>query len=349
MARGLLASLAHMPRSPLTRALSLVTLLFAFLAVGCGSRARFEVVRPALLDASQVGNTFSVQPFNGVDPNAAYQVQTMLQQRIANSLNPAIRLLAAGGGIIVTGDVMDFSYREDFSTAQTTCSRSVQYTDANGRQQTRTENYPCVQTTRWGNASASVRFVVMVANTGQVVFDRTYQDALQSSTSATNGRPAPIDGRGMLESMIGSFVGQFARVILPWPDTVEVAFTDCGGADGCGQAFDLVRAGNLQGAEQVYTQILGPYDDASAQLNPEDADIVSKTLFNRGVIRAYTGSYELGMQDLQRAIAIRPGEQQWQEELAQIEQLAAEQEALASQMGQAMAQAQGGSAVQQVQ
>lgn len=315
-----------------------VLLSLAAASAGCATRARFEVVRPALLDASQVGNTFSVQPFGGVDASAAYQIQAMLEQRIASSLNPAIRLMAGGGGIIVTGDVIDFSYREEFSSSQATCSRSVQYTDANGRTQTRTENYQCVQTTRWGNASASVRFVVMVGTSGQVVFDRTYQDAAQTSTSATNGRPAPIDGRYMLDRMVNSFVAQFARVILPWPETVEVAFTGCGGADGCGEAFDRVRAGNLQSAEQIYTQILGPYDDASAPLNPDDADIVSETLFNRGIIRAYTGSYELGIQDLTRAIEIRPGERRWREELAQIEQLAAEQEQLQSQMGQAIAQ-----------
>ena len=274
-----------------------------------------------------------------ISPTRGVSVWIKVSRSIsASSLNPSIRLLAGGGGIIVTGDVMDFSYREDFSTAQSTCSRSVQYTDSNGRTQTRTESYPCVQTTRWGNASASVRFVVMVAGSGQVVFDRTYQDTAQTSTTANNGRPAPIDGRGMLDSMVSSFVAEFSRVILPWPETVVVQFTGCGGADGCGEAFDRVRAGNLQAAEQIYTQILGPYDAPGSALNPDDADIVSETLFNRGIIRAYTGSYELGIQDLTRALEIRPNEGRWREELSQIEQLAAEQEALQSQMGQAIAQ-----------
>ena len=317
---------------------ALLVIALALASFGCATRARFEVVRPALLDASQVGNTFSVQPFGGVDASAAYQIQAMLEQRIASSLNPAIRLLAGGGGIIVTGDVVDFSYREELRGEEATCSRQVQYRDANGRTQTRSESYRCVRTTRYGHASAGVRFVVMVAATGQVVFDRTYQDASETSTSATNGRPASIDGRYMLDRLVESFVAEFARVILPWPETVEVAFTGCGGADGCGEAFDRIRGGDLGAAEQIYTQILGPYDAPGAALNPDDADIVSETLFNRGIIRAYTGSYELGIQDLTRAIEIRPGEARWREELAQIELLAAEQEALQSQMGQAIAQ-----------
>lgn len=339
MAHRLLASQANMTSSrlaPSSFVAPAVVVALALASIGCGTRARFEIVRPALLDASQVGNTFTVQPFGGVDPNASYQIQTMLEQRIANSLNPSIRLIAGGGGVIVTGDVMDHSYHEELQSVQQTCSRSVSYTDSNGRTQTRSENYPCVQTTRYGTARSSVRFVVMVASTGQVIFDRTYEDSSQTSTTATNGQPAYIDGRRMLDSMVDGHVAQFAHVILPWPDTVEVAFTGCGGADGCGEAFEMVRGGNLAGAEAKYTEILGPYSEASATVDPEDVNIVSETLFNRGIIRSYTGSYELGMQDLQRALEIRPGERAWRVELTNIETMAAEQDALRQQMGQAM-------------
>lgn len=321
-----------------SHALIFASIALALAAAGCGSRARFEIVRPALLDASQVGNTFTVQPFGGVDQGAAYQIQAMLQQRITNSLNPAIQLVAAGGGVIVTGDVLENYYDENVTASQQTCSRSVQYRDAQGRLQSRTESYPCVQMTRYGNARSSVRFVVMVATTGQVVFDRTYQDSAQTSTSMTNGQPPPINGRAMLDDMIHGFVAEFSRVILPWPDSVVVAFTGCGGADGCGNAFEAVRHGDLVGAESIYTQILGPYDQPTAQVDEEDRNIVAETLFNRGIVRSYSGSYELGMQDIQRALEIRPDEGNWRTELANIETLATEQDALRSQMSQALAQ-----------
>src|SRR5688500_15503079 len=143
MARVLLASHANMTSSrlPGLARFSRFAIALAALAIatGCGSRARFEIVRPALLDASQVGNTFSVQPFGGVDPGVSYQIQAQLEQRIATSLNPAIRLLAGGGGVIVTGDVIEHSYQEDLRSVEDTCSRSVSYVDSNGRTQTRTE------------------------------------------------------------------------------------------------------------------------------------------------------------------------------------------------------------------
>jgi hypothetical protein len=298
----------------------------------CGARARFEIVRPALLDASPFGNTFTVQPIGGVDPGAAYRIQALLEQRIAASLNPSIRLLPGGGGVIVGGVVLDHSYSESISTARATCYRNETYYDANGRQQTRSVPYDCVTTTRTGVAHSAIRFSVQIASTGQLIVDRIYEDSRQDSTSATNGMPAGINAGYMLDTLIQNAVDEFARVILPWPDTVEVAFSDCGGADGCDEAWELVRHNDLTAAETIYTRILGPYDAAGTVPDEGDAEIVADTLFNRGVVRAYTGSYELGMADIQRALTIRPQEDSWRDELVQIEALATEQDSLRQQV-----------------
>lgn len=312
------------------RAAALLFTLFALSA--CGARARFEIVRPALLDASPFGNSFSVQPFQGVDVNAAYRAQALLEQRITASLNPSHRLMMGGGGVIIGGQVLTHDYREEMRQQDQTCSRSVNYVDANGRTQSRSESYRCTQYTRYGTARSAIRFTVAIANTGQIVWDRVYDDARDAQTSATNQTPDGINAGGMLDAMVQNAVSEFSTVILPWPDTVEVAFSDCGGGEGCDDAWGLVRSGDLAGAEVIYTRILGPYDDVSAAVNPEDNEIVADTLFNRGVVRAYTGSYELGMADIQRAVSLRPEEDSWAPELARIEALAGEQDALRQQI-----------------
>lgn len=304
----------------------------SFVTACGGARARFEIVRPALLDASPYGNTFTVQPFDGVDRGAAYRAQAQIEQRIAHSLNPSIQLLTAGGGVIVSGTVLEHSYAEQTSSTQQTCQRTESYRDATGRTQTRSVPYPCVQIMRIGRARSAIRFSIALASTGQVIFDRVYEQADSAQTSAVDAPPPPIDGAGMLTRLLDDSVEQFARVILPWPDTVEVAFTDCGGAEGCDEAFRLVTANDLRGAEALYTRILGPYDDPALAPSEQDADIVAETLFNRGIVRAYTGSYELGLQDLERALAIRPDEESWRAEFAQIEALAEESDRLRSQI-----------------
>lgn len=308
--------------------------LFAVLALSaCGARARFEIVRPALLDASPFGNTFTVQPLSGVDPGAAYRVQALLEQRIQSSLNPSIRMMAGGGGVIVGGQILDHSYGETFQQQMQTCYRTEYYRDARGQSQSRSVPYQCMQVTRTGTAHSAIRLTVMIASSGQLIWDRVYEGSRQAQTSATNGTPAGIDAGSMLTDLVDTAVAEFSPVILPWPDQVEVPFTDCGRADGCDRAWAAVQASDLPGAEAIYTQILGPYDTtATTTVDEEDNEIVADTLFNRGIVRAYSGSYELGIADLQRAIAIRPQESDWARELATIEALAAEYDALRQQV-----------------
>jgi hypothetical protein len=304
----------------------------ALLLAACGAHARFEIIRPALFDASPYGNTYTVAPVGGVDARAAYRVQSSLEQRIVHSLNPSIRLLVAGGGVIVGADVVDHSYREDLTNRADTCYRSESYRDAYGRVQTRSVPYTCYHYTRTGYAHSAIRFTLTIASTGQVIFDRTYEGSDSVSTSAINAAPPGIDSDRMLFALVDGAVDDFARVILPWRDTVEVAFTDCGGGEGCDEAFRAIQQNDLRTAEAIYTRILGPYDDATAVPSGEDAEIVAETLFNRGVVRAYTGSFELGIADIQRALSIQPNHDDWRAELAQIEALAAEQDQLRQQI-----------------
>ncbi len=312
----------------LSTPLAIASLALALAAAGCGSSARFQVVRPALLDASPFGNTFTVSAFGGRYPDASYEVQRLLQQHITTSLNPSIRLLGQGGGVFVTGEVLAYDYGEQMSRDARTCTRTQRYQDAQGRWQTRNENYACTQYTRTGSARVVVRFVVQIASTGQWVYDQTYEDSDSVVTSATDQEPARIDPRAMLSNLDAGLVAGMARRIKPWEESV---FTDCAGAEGCDAAFRRVQASDLFGAEQIYTQILGPYSEPIA-VPEDDADIVSQTLYNRGVVRAYSGSYELALADLQRACDMRPDRPEWRDMLAEVERTAEESDRLRQQI-----------------
>lgn len=309
-----------------------LALAAALAGAGCGGpRARFEIVRPALLDASPYGNTFSVAPVTGVDARAAAYVQAQLERRIAASLNPSIRLLPTGGGVVVGAQVLAHDYREEVVPSTGTCYRNESYRAANGRTETRQIPYTCTRFTRNGYARSEIRFTIMLAS-GGLIYDRVYEGTDSASTSELNRAPLPIDGNAMLLALVDRAVNNFARVILPWPDSVEVEFTDCGGGEGCDEAFRALQRNDLQTAEAIYTRILGPYENVSTVPDEEDAEIVAETLFNRGVVRAYTGSYELGIADIQRALAIQPNHDDWRVELARIEALAAEQDQLRQQI-----------------
>lgn len=307
---------------------------------GCARTATFAVTRPAMLNAAAVGNTMSVggiaapsgQP---QDLQAAAEISADLTGRISHSLNPSIRLVANGGGVLVTGAVLGNQYGENIEQNAGTCTRNVP-AYVNGRQTTRVESYACTTIRRIGTASARLQFQVTHGTSNESLFDRTYED---SATTVTTGVVSPyerrdpphIDGGGMLHNLRANLVDHFARVILPWQESVTVAFEDCDGDERCRQGYDLVQAGNLAGAEPLFTQVIGPYQNAAMPVPPGEAEKIGEAFYNRGLTRAYQGQYTRAVADLTRALALRPDETDWQQELQSAQRMAQDQEALRQQ------------------
>ncbi len=306
-------------------------------AGGCSRTATFAVTRPAMLNAAQVGNTMTVGGIaapTGMpqDVQAAAEISADLSNRITHSLNPAIRLVAQGGGVVITGAVLSNEYGERIEQVDRTCTRTVSV----GNGQFRAEPYPCTDIRRIGQAHARLQFQVTHGQNGQVLFDQTYEDTASQTTvgirSAYERRdPAGIDGFGMLHAVRSGLVGNFARVILPWQENVTVAFEDCDGDARCRQGYDLVRSGNLAAAEPLFTAVLGEYAAPGAQVPANAAERVGEALYNRGVTRSYLGRYAQAVADLTRAIALRPDESDWNQELENARNMARDQEALRQQ------------------
>lgn len=307
---------------------------------GCSRAATFAVTRPAMLNAAAVGNTMSV---GGVaapsgmpqDMQAAAEIVSDLTGRISHSLNPSIRLMASGGGVVITGAVLGNQYAENFEQNPGTCTRTVS-AYVNGRPSSRVESYACTNLRRVGTASARLQFQVTHGQDGTVLFDRTYDD---TATTATTGvispyerrDPPPIDGGGMLHNLRANLTDHFARVILPWQEQVTVVFEDCDGDARCRQGYDLVRAHNLAGAEPLFTAVIGQYQNAAMPVPPGEAEKIGEAFYNRGLVRSYLGQYARAVADLTRAIALRPDESDWQQELQSAQRMSQDQEALRQQ------------------
>lgn len=319
----------------MTRGLFLAAVMAA--ATGCPRTATFNVTRPAMLNAAQVGNTMTVGPIaapRGMpeDMQAAAEISADLSNRIAHSLNSQIRLVAAGGGVVITGAILANEYGERIEYNDRTCTRSVSV----GNGQYRTESYACRDIRRIGTAHARLQFQITHGQNGQVLFDQAYEDSNTVTNvgihSAYEHRdPAGIDGFGMLHNTRASLVEHFAHVILPWSESVTVRFEDCDGDNRCRQGYDLVQAGNLAGAEPLFTAVIGDLGAPGATIPPNAAERVGEAFYNRGVTRSYLGRYAQAVADLTRAIAIRPDESDWNQELENARQMARDQEALRQQ------------------
>lgn len=335
-----------------TRLLSVISapVLVALALVGCAHHVRFDVVRPAMLDASEAGNTFDVSMRSG-RPDAVADIEGQLRDRFARSLNPSIRLIGQGAAVLVTGDVMRHDATSETIAEATSCTRSVPYRDPRtGNMTTRSESYPCTTYHRNGTAVVEVRFSIVLVGSNRTIFERAYSRS--TSDRATGGtvpghvasgpvyegsipygaQPPMLNFEGWFANARYDIVEEFARIVLPYEDEVDVEFTDCGSAEGCDEAIAALEGGDLEGAERIYTEILRGYDNPVIAVAPEDMEIVADTLFNRGIVRAYLGSFEIALEDLNRAVELAPEEDLFRRELANIDALAEESDRLRRQI-----------------
>src|SRR4051794_2741090 len=115
----------HHPVSTRPRFALLAGLTFTL--AGCPRQATFRVTHPALINATQVGNTYSVgaiavDPQYVTFPESADELRMDLAQRIQNSLNPSVHFMPMGGGLTVMGNLIQLQYRESISENAHTCS-----------------------------------------------------------------------------------------------------------------------------------------------------------------------------------------------------------------------------------
>jgi hypothetical protein len=307
------------------------------IAQGCARTARLDVVRPATLNAAPFGNSFEVRSFEG-DPEGATLVQGALRERILASLNRAITLVERDGGLAVQGGIVRFQYDETEAREAEQCSHSETVNN-----QVRTVNHPCTRLIRRGVAQAAVTFSVVVPATGQVLFSRTYESSRRDERTGRAGPypqdridPAPLDAVGLKTGAIRDVVDGFARVILPWRDTLELEFEGCGGDARCDRAYAALREQRLETAEGMYSTVIGA---EGAPVPPPERPRVGDAYFNRAMVRMIRGNYGAAFIDLQRALELRPDRDAWRERYRALEELARDQDSLRAQQGLAPAQA----------
>lgn len=308
---------------------------------GCARRtATFTVTRPAMMNAAAVGNTMQVAGIaapTGLpqDVQAAAEIVADLSNRITNSLNRSIRLVTQGGGITIGGMVVANNYAERIERNTRTCTRSVPYRVGNTTQY-RTESYQCTDLRRIGQAVVRLQFNITRGADNAVIFDQTYEDTGNVVTTGIQSPyetryPDPIDGMALLHNVRRGLVEDFAHVILPWNENVTVRFEDCDGEAACRQGYDQVQAGNLAGAETLFGQVVGQFQNPSQQVPANLAEKIGEALYNRGLVRMYLGRYAQAVADITRAIALRPDEEDWQQNLQEAQRMARDQEALRQQ------------------
>jgi hypothetical protein len=316
-----------MTRSRLTGRLGVVGVagLVGVLGSGCAARTvEFGVMRPAMLNIAPAGNTISVGNIDANGrPAAAADVTADLRSAIAQSLNPSIRLVASGG-VEIDGSIVDDNYVEHTETVSQTCQSATNTTDADGNVQTTWTSYDCSYDVRVGNGTSKVRLSVVATADHRVLIDQIYT----STDSVTS--PSQTDVDTLMHNLRASSVGHFARVILPWQDKVAERFKDCDGDDRCKQGLARIKAGDLASADTLFGQVIGAYA-SGGQVPEKQTKQIGEAFYDRGVTRAHDWRYPEAIADMQQAVLLQPKRAKWPAELASLQQLQRDHQALQAQ------------------
>jgi tetratricopeptide (TPR) repeat protein len=187
---------------------------------------------------------------------------------------------------------------------------------------------PCTRYHRLGKAHVAIAFNLTASATGQVIAAHTYEDSDRSSTHATDEQPAAINSGAMLEGLRSNITARFAKVILPWRETLRVVFGRCGDARGlCEAGAASVRAGDFESAISSFQSAIQQLEAAPER----DNDDIAEAYWNRGIAREYSGDFPGAIADIVQASQLNPGHRTYPVELQNVRQMQAEQEQLRQQ------------------
>lgn len=186
--------------------------------------------------------------------------------------------------------------------------------------------YRCQTVVRHVDATFRLHVQVMARTRPvRVVYQRDFSEHDEVRTTGRRGsddgdqEPAPVDGEALLRSLQERALEAFARENLPHSASETLRFEACGEAR-CETAVTLVRNQNFDEANRTLTELV----ELDAQ--PRHRRAVAYTaaaIYDRGLVRAYSGQFASGIDDISRAIALSPGHTDWEARLARIREMQA--------------------------
>ncbi|MBK7156564.1 MAG: hypothetical protein IPH72_33165, partial [Sandaracinaceae bacterium] len=299
----------------------------AVLSTGCAPDAVFRVVHPAMVPTGEYGNAYTMGSFDGVNPSAPATYRQLVTAHIQQSINPAIHL-SNGDGLIISASVTDDTFDVTARRQDASCNCAYDNGVLNGQRQYVYRPTPCISLVTEARGRSVVTFNVTDARTSTTVVSHTFTSSdswTESALTAPNCQNVPPNdqyraqnppaiGRQEMSSLYERNAADFARVILPWSEEVEVDLEDCDGDPRCGTARERLRGQDLEGAVRLYDEVLAGYSDPATPVGEDDLERVSEALYNRGVVRGYSSDFIGAQLDLERACQMNPSETDWREE-----------------------------------
>lgn len=301
---------------------SLALAISALACASCGPSATISVLRPAQLNARPYGGTMTVQNFAG-HQRAAKAVVNDLRRRISSTESRFVRYVRNDAGLLIHGDITDYTYRERVERRSETCDHAVGV----GRYRSPVSNL-CYRYIRIGQAHVAIRFRVTETKNGRLLTELLLEDSFTETTEQENTRPPPIDGEILLEQLREDITARFAKVILPWRESVRVRFARCRHTrELCKAATKAAREGNYRRAKRLFRRSLKRH--RQLEVAPRQ---IARLYWNLSLVHQFSAEFELAHRALDRAIRLDPRNDRYRRERSKLERLEREHSELQRQM-----------------
>jgi curli biogenesis system outer membrane secretion channel CsgG len=214
-----------------------------------------------------------------------------------------------GAAALLYGNMATHRYDESTQVQKDTCTRG------SGKDK---QEYTCYHHTRTGAAAVQAGFSVVDTSTGRVLASKSFNCNQSASTSATDGTPGPIDGNAMLTRCRAAILVDFMKVIAPYHVDVRVDLEEDGDLPDLERGNQFARRGDWGKAVEYYLKAVNMAEEKGLEDDEKAA-----AHYNLGVAYGYSGQYDKGVAQLQRAFDLHADED-WLDEMAKVKQFQAD-------------------------
>jgi hypothetical protein len=219
-----------------------------------------------------------------------------------------------GAAALLVGEVNVYDYGENVVAEDQQCAKDGKLV-------------PCKNYTRTANAKVTAGFKVMDTKTGKVLAAKTLQSNDQRVARATDVEPPPVNAKDeTLAACRKRVVEDFMKVIAPYKISVEVHLKDDGDLPTLETGNNFAKIGNWASAIEQYRMALDKAEK-TPDIKPK---VKAKALYNLGIGLGYSGHYDDGVAELEKAYSLTP-EDTIADQIARIKQFKLDDAKLAEQ------------------
>lgn len=195
-----------------------------------------------------------------------------------------------GAQALLVGNISLYEYSETLTHSDRECERNGKKTN-------------CRDYTRRGSTAVQTTFKVMDAKTGTVLAAKTLDAKQERRATDTNKEPPPLNARDETLALCRkTVVEDFMKVIAPYTVNVAVELEDDSDLPELETGNNYAKLGNWSSALEQYT-LAQQRVDRAPDTKPK---VRSKVLYNTGIGLGYSGRYDDGLKELEKAFALNP-------------------------------------------